>query len=60
MGTVDKAKNRSEIAKGDVKAAAGRATGDQELEAEGKADQVSGNIKQAGEKLKDAARDVLR
>lgn len=60
MGTVDKAKNRGEIAKGDVKAATGRATGDRSLEAEGKADQVSGHVKQAGEKLKDAVKDVAR
>ena len=31
----------------------GRATGDEQLEAEGHADQASGNVKQAGEKVKD-------
>ena len=33
---------------------AGRATDDKGLEAEGKADQVTGHLKQAGEKVKDA------
>jgi uncharacterized protein YjbJ (UPF0337 family) len=60
MSTIDKAKNRGEVAKGKVKEATGEAVGDPELETEGKADQASGNLKQAGEKLKDAARDVLR
>ena len=60
MGTVDKAKNRGEIAKGGVKEAAGRATDDPSLEAEGRADQASGHLKQAGEKLKDAVHDVVR
>ncbi len=60
MSTADKARNHAEIAKGDVKEAAGKATGDVDLEAEGRAEQVSGNIKQAGEKLKDAVRGVTR
>jgi uncharacterized protein YjbJ (UPF0337 family) len=37
-----------------VKDATGRATNDKSLEAEGKADKVAGNLKQAGEKVKDA------
>jgi uncharacterized protein YjbJ (UPF0337 family) len=32
----------------------GKATDDENLEAEGKADQSSSNLKQAGEKVKDA------
>jgi len=39
---------------GSVKDAAGRASGDKSLQAEGKADKVSGNLKQAGENVKDA------
>jgi uncharacterized protein YjbJ (UPF0337 family) len=54
MSTVDKAKNKAQEAKGHVKDAAGRATNDKSLEAEGKADKVAGNLKQAGEKVKDA------
>jgi uncharacterized protein YjbJ (UPF0337 family) len=37
----------------------GRATGDKDLEAEGKAEQVVGHLKQAGEKVKDAARSAV-
>jgi uncharacterized protein YjbJ (UPF0337 family) len=50
----DKAKNMGQIAKGKVKEAAGKTTGDNKLEAGGKADQMKGNVKQAGEKVKDA------
>ena len=35
------------------KEATGQATNDPELEAEGKTDQAKGNLKQAGEKVKD-------
>ena len=54
VSTVDKAKNKAQEAKGRVKEAAGKATDDQSLEAEGKGDKVAGNLKQAGEKVKDA------
>jgi uncharacterized protein YjbJ (UPF0337 family) len=54
MSTVDKAKDKAQEAKGHVKDATGRATNDKSLEAEGKADKVAGNLKQAGEKVKDA------
>ncbi len=54
MSTEDKAADKAQEVKGKVKEKAGQATGDESLEAEGKADQVSGNLKQAGEKLKDA------
>jgi len=54
MATSDKVKNTAQQAKGKVKETVGRASGDNKLRAEGKADQMRGNIKQAGEKLKDA------
>jgi uncharacterized protein YjbJ (UPF0337 family) len=54
MSTTDKIKNTGETAKGKVKETTGNATGDNKLKAEGKADQVKGNLKQAGEKVKDA------
>ena len=54
MAIADKAKNKAQEAKGHVKDATGRATNDKSLEAEGKADKVAGNLKQAGEKVKDA------
>ena len=53
MGMGDKISNKSEELKGKGKEAAGEATGDKELEAEGHADQAKGNVKQAGEKIKD-------
>ena len=56
MSGIDKAKNKAEELQGQGKETVGRATGDQDLEAEGKADQASGNIKQAGEKVKDIFR----
>ncbi|MGH9128192.1 MAG: CsbD family protein [Acidimicrobiales bacterium] len=54
MGTADKAKDKAQELKGVGKEMAGKATGDKDLEAEGKVDQVEGNLKQAGEKVKDA------
>jgi uncharacterized protein YjbJ (UPF0337 family) len=54
MSTEDKAKDKGEQVKGKVKETVGKATGNESLEAEGKADQVSGNLKSAGEKVKDA------
>jgi uncharacterized protein YjbJ (UPF0337 family) len=56
MSAIDKAKDKAQAAKGQVKEAAGKATNDRSLEAEGKGDQVAGNLKQAGEKLKDAVK----
>ena len=54
MATENKAANKVTETKGKVKEAAGHATGDADLEAEGQADQAKGNLKQAGEKVKDA------
>jgi uncharacterized protein YjbJ (UPF0337 family) len=53
MGIDDKISNASEEAAGKVKEAGGRATDNEELEAEGRGDQASANVKQAGEKIKD-------
>jgi uncharacterized protein YjbJ (UPF0337 family) len=56
MATEDKFENKAEELKGRAKEHVGRATDDPELEAEGRADRVSGTLKQAGEKIKDAFR----
>lgn len=56
MGIGDKIKNAAEDVKGKVEEATGRATGNEKLEAEGKADQSAASLKQAGEKTKDAFR----
>jgi uncharacterized protein YjbJ (UPF0337 family) len=53
MGMGDKIDNKADELKGKTKEATGKATDDQELEAEGHGDQVKGNLKQAGEKVKD-------
>jgi uncharacterized protein YjbJ (UPF0337 family) len=54
MGATDKLKDKAQVAKGNVKTGVGRASDDPALETEGKADRVAGNLKQAGEKVKDA------
>jgi len=54
MGFDDKAQNKGEELGGKAKEAAGKLTDNEELEAEGKADQAKANLKQAGEKAKDA------
>jgi len=54
MGFDDKLKNQAEEKVGEAKEAVGRATDDEDLENEGKADKMKGSLKQAGEKVKDA------
>jgi uncharacterized protein YjbJ (UPF0337 family) len=54
MGLDDKLSNKGEDAKGKAKEAVGGATGDEELERQGKGDQAKSDIKDAGEKIKDA------
>lgn len=57
MGTQDKLRNAAEKAQGKVKEAAGRATGDRVVEAEGRGKQIKSDLKQAAEKVKDAGKD---
>ena len=59
MGLDDKIDNQAENLGGKAKEAVGRATDDDQLEAEGRADQAKSNVKQAGEKIKDAVRDTV-
>jgi uncharacterized protein YjbJ (UPF0337 family) len=54
MGLEDKIHNSMEGAVGKAKEAAGKATDDERLEAEGKADQMQSDLKGAAEKVKDA------
>ena len=54
MSLANKAKNKGEELKGQAKEQAGEATGDEDLQAEGEVDEARGNLKQAGEKVKDA------
>ncbi|MCH8611506.1 CsbD family protein [Arsenicicoccus dermatophilus] len=54
MGLDDKFDNAAQDASGKLKEAAGKASGDREMQAEGKGDQMASDLKQAGEKVKDA------
>jgi uncharacterized protein YjbJ (UPF0337 family) len=57
MGLDDKIQNAAEKAGGKAKEAAGAATDNENLEAEGHADQSKADLKNAGEKAKDAFKD---
>jgi uncharacterized protein YjbJ (UPF0337 family) len=57
MGMVDKAKNAGQDAAGKVKEAAGKATGKDSLEAEGRAEQSEADLKKSVESAKDAFKD---
>jgi uncharacterized protein YjbJ (UPF0337 family) len=50
----DKSKNKLDELGGKVKEAIGKITGDKSTENEGKRDQTKSNLKDAGEKIKDA------
>jgi uncharacterized protein YjbJ (UPF0337 family) len=54
MGADDKIQNMAEKAGGKVKETVGKVTDNERLEAEGRADQAKSDVKQAGEKVKDA------
>lgn len=54
MGLDDKLDNAKDKVTGEAKEATGKATDNERLEAEGKADQTGADLKQAGEKVKDA------
>jgi uncharacterized protein YjbJ (UPF0337 family) len=54
MGGDDKTSNKVEEIQGQAKEKIGSATGDESLERQGERDQSKANLKQAGEKVKDA------
>ncbi len=54
MGADDKARNKAQNLGGKAKEAVGRVTGDRDTEDRGRADQAKSNLKDAGEKIKDA------
>ncbi|KUH84869.1 CsbD family protein [Mycobacterium sp. IS-1556] len=54
MGAADKAKNKAQNLGGKAKEALGNATGDPQARDEGRGDQAKSNLKDAGEKIKDA------
>lgn len=57
MGLDDKIKNAAEKAGGKAKEAAGAASDDERLQAEGQTDQSKADLKNAGEKVKDAFKE---
>jgi uncharacterized protein YjbJ (UPF0337 family) len=56
----DKFRNKAQALPGRIKRNTGEVTGDRGLQAEGRIDEVMGNLKQAGEKVKDAFRERRR
>jgi uncharacterized protein YjbJ (UPF0337 family) len=56
MGADEKFENKAEELKGRAKEAVGDATGNEQWQAEGRAERAKGSLKQAGEKVKDAFR----
>ncbi len=58
MGLGDKIQNAAEKAKGQTKEGVGDATDNEQMQAEGRTDQTKANVKQTGEKAKDAWNDA--
>ncbi|MDX8036402.1 CsbD family protein [Lentzea sp. BCCO 10_0856] len=56
MGADDKFSNKADELKGRAKEAVGDATDNEQWQAEGRAERAKADIKQAGEKVKDAFR----
>ena len=56
----DEAKGAAKDIAGSMKEAAGKATGDERLEAEGAGERVEGKVQKGVGALKDAARDLLK
>jgi uncharacterized protein YjbJ (UPF0337 family) len=54
MSIAKKLAHKAEAVKGHAKKTVGRITGNRRLRAEGRTDQVKGDTKQAGAKIKDA------
>jgi len=54
----DKVKNKAEELKGEIKEKIGDATDNERLQAEGAAEAAAAKAKQAGEHVKDAAKDA--
>lgn len=59
MGLGDKASNQAEESKGQVKEGFGKATGNEQMEADGKLDQAKANAKQGVESAKDGIADAF-
>ncbi|MFE9369611.1 CsbD family protein [Streptomyces sp. NPDC006711] len=57
MGLADKLRNSSQSLIGRLKERTGRAVGNRRLKKKGRREQAGGDLKQAGEKARDAFRD---
>ncbi|MGB7448171.1 MAG: CsbD family protein [Ornithinimicrobium sp.] len=60
MGIGDKVSNKFDEAKGKAKETTGDATNNEQMQAEGTAEQSEASVKQGGEHIKDAAKDVTK
>ncbi len=58
MGLDDKLSNKGDDLGGKLKEGTGKATGDEQLEAEGKGDQAKASVKDGVEHVKDAGKDL--
>ena len=58
MSFTEKMNNKARELRGRIKRNAGEVTGNRELEAEGRAEEVGGNLRQAGGKVRDALRGL--
>jgi uncharacterized protein YjbJ (UPF0337 family) len=56
MSATDKARNKMQKLRGKAKETIGRVTGDHSLEDQGTGDRIKSDLKDAGEKVKDALR----
>ena len=56
MSFANKFRDKAQVLRGRIKRNTGEVTGNRRLQAEGRADKVTGNLKQAGEKIKNAFR----
>jgi len=56
----DEAKGSAKKLRGNVKEAAGKATGDEKLRADGKADRMEGKVQKGVGKAKEAVREALK
>jgi uncharacterized protein YjbJ (UPF0337 family) len=56
VSLTNKLRNKTQQLRGRIKRNTGEVTGNRDLEAEGRADEVKGSFKQTGEKVKDAFR----
>ncbi len=59
MSMQKKIKHTAEVLEGKAKEAIGKMTGDEQLQVEGKLEQGKGNLKRAGDKVKDAGKNVF-